>query len=60
MGAFVSAGVPRQVRRERQRLTERIRNLLSSGRTVLGVGEGAPLRPQAADEFDEPPLHEDV
>jgi acetyl-CoA carboxylase carboxyl transferase alpha subunit len=59
MGAFVSAGVPRQVRRERQRLTERIRNLLSSGRTVLGVGEG-PLRPQAADEFDEPPLHEDV
>ncbi len=60
MGAFVSTGVPRQVRRERQRLTERIRNLLSSGRTVLGVGEGAPLRPQVADEFDEPPLHEDV
>jgi acetyl-CoA carboxylase carboxyl transferase alpha subunit len=60
MGAFVSTGVPRQVRRERQRLTERIRTLLSSGRTVLGVGEGAPLRPQAADEIDEPPLHEDV
>jgi len=60
MGAFVSSGVPRQVRRERQRLTERIRNLLSSGRTVLGVGDGAPLRPQVADEFDEPPLHEDV
>jgi len=60
MGAFVSTGVPRQVRRERQRLTERIRTLLSSGRTVLGVGEGGPLRPQAADEFDQPPLHEDV
>jgi acetyl-CoA carboxylase carboxyl transferase alpha subunit len=60
MGAFVSSGVPHQVRRERQRLTDRLRNLLSSGRTVLGVGEGAPLRPQAADEFDEPPLHEDV
>jgi acetyl-CoA carboxylase carboxyl transferase alpha subunit len=60
MGAFISAGVPRQVRRERQRLTDRIRSLLSSGRTVLGVGEGVPLRPDAADESSEPPLHEDV
>ena len=60
MGAFIASGVPRQVRRERQRLTDRIRNLLSSGRTVLGVGEGGPLRPQAADDLDEPPLHEDV
>jgi acetyl-CoA carboxylase carboxyl transferase alpha subunit len=60
MGAFISAGVPRQVRRERQRLTDRIRSLLSSGRTVLGVGEGVPLRPEAADESGEPPLHEDV
>ena len=60
MGAFMAAGVPQQVRRERQRLTDRIRNLLSSGRTVLGVGEGGPLRPQAADDADDPPLHEDV
>lgn len=60
MGAFTTTGEPRRVRRERRRLTDRIRGVLSSGRAVLGVGDGLPLRPDVAEESDEPPLHEEV
>jgi acetyl-CoA carboxylase carboxyl transferase subunit alpha len=60
MGDYTAAEAPRRERRERRRMSARIRELLSSGRTVLGVGDGAPLRPQAADAIDDPPLGEEV
>jgi acetyl-CoA carboxylase carboxyl transferase subunit alpha len=60
MGAFTAAEAPVRERRERRRVVDRIRALLDSGRAVLSVGEGGPLRPGAADEVDEPPLHEEV
>jgi acetyl-CoA carboxylase carboxyl transferase alpha subunit len=62
MGAFATSEESRAVRRERRRLADRIRGVLSSGRAVLGVGvgEGGPLRPAAADEPEDPPLREDV
>jgi acetyl-CoA carboxylase carboxyl transferase subunit alpha len=58
MGDFTAAEAPRRERREHRRMSRRIRELLSSGRTVLG--EGGPLRPQAADALDDPPLGEEV
>jgi acetyl-CoA carboxylase carboxyl transferase subunit alpha len=60
MGAFAAAEAPRLERRERRRMLDRVRELLSSGRTVLGVGEGGPLRPQAADSSDDTPLSEEI
>jgi acetyl-CoA carboxylase carboxyl transferase alpha subunit len=60
MGAFSAAEAPGRERRERRRVVDRIRNLLDSGRAVLSVGEGGPLRPGAADEVEDPPLHEEV
>jgi acetyl-CoA carboxylase carboxyl transferase alpha subunit len=60
MGAFTTTEEPPRVRRERRRLTDRIRSVLNSGRAVLGVGDGLPLRPDAADDADEPPLHEEI
>ncbi len=60
MGAFTTTEEPPLVRRERRRLTDRIRRVLNSGRAVLGVGDGLPLRPDAADDAEEPPLREDV
>lgn len=60
MGAFTAAEAPGRERRERRRVVDRIRDLLDSGRAVLSVGEGGPLRPGAADEVDDPPLHEEV
>ncbi|MEA2621157.1 MAG: acetyl-CoA carboxylase carboxyl transferase subunit alpha [Chloroflexota bacterium] len=60
IGAFTTTEEPRSVRRERRRLTDRIRGVLSSGRAVLGVGDGLPLRPEAADDAQEPPLREEV
>jgi acetyl-CoA carboxylase carboxyl transferase alpha subunit len=60
-GAFSTTEEPRRERRERRRVSDRIRELLSSGRTVLGVGERGPLRPQAADSTDhEAPLAEEI
>jgi acetyl-CoA carboxylase carboxyl transferase subunit alpha len=60
-GAFSTTEEPRRERRERRRVSDRIRELLSSGRTVLGVGDRGPLRPQAADATDDDaPLGEEI
>jgi acetyl-CoA carboxylase carboxyl transferase subunit alpha len=52
-GAFTTREMPMRERRERQNIVDRLRALLDSGRTVLSVGEGAPLAPAAADELEE-------
>ena len=61
MGAFTvaveTAATPRS---ERAGLTDRIRSLFDVGRIALGGPEVPPLRPQAADDIDEPPLLEEV
>ena len=54
MGAFTTRDLPARERRERQGVVDRIRALLDSGRTVLSVGEGGPLAPDAADDGDGP------
>ena len=54
MGAFTTKDLPARERRERQGVVDRIRALLDSGRTVLSVGEGGPLSPDAADDSDAP------
>jgi acetyl-CoA carboxylase carboxyl transferase subunit alpha len=60
-GAFSTTEEPRRERRERRRVSDRIRELLSSGRAVLGVGDHGPLKPQAADTTDDDaPLGEEV
>lgn len=41
-------------------LTERIRQLLDSGRAVLSGGDGTPLPEAPADTADEPPLREEL
>jgi len=46
-------------RPERQSLADRLRMLLGSSCGILGAEQG-PLRPEAADDQDEPPLREDV
>jgi acetyl-CoA carboxylase carboxyl transferase alpha subunit len=53
MGAFTASEEPRRLRRERRRLTDRIRGVLSSGRAVLGVGDGGPLRPDVGADADD-------
>jgi acetyl-CoA carboxylase carboxyl transferase subunit alpha len=60
MGAFAATEAPVRERRERRRVVDRIRDLLDSGRAVLSVGEGGPLRPGAADDVEDAPLHEEV
>jgi acetyl-CoA carboxylase carboxyl transferase alpha subunit len=52
MGAFTTSDLPVRERRERQSVVDRIRALLDSGTTVVGVGVGGrgPLRPVTADE----------
>jgi len=52
-GAFTTKDLPVRERRERQNLVDRLRALLDSGSTVLAVGEGDPLDPDAADDTDE-------
>jgi acetyl-CoA carboxylase carboxyl transferase subunit alpha len=59
MGAFTTVGPPPASRPERGGIADRIRSLIESGRAAFGVGE-QPLRPQAADEGEEPPLREEV
>lgn len=59
MGAFADSGSLVTPRPERQSLADRLRMLLGSGRGILGAEQG-PLRPEAADDQDEPPLREDV
>jgi acetyl-CoA carboxylase carboxyl transferase subunit alpha len=61
MGAFTIAAEPVAVpRAERIGLADRIRSLIDAGRIALAGPETPPLRPQAADDVDEPPLREEV
>ena len=61
MGAFTTAAeTPTAPRVERVSLTDRIRALFEIGRITLGGPELGPLRPQAADDTDEPPLREEI
>lgn len=59
MGTFADSSSSVTPRPERQSLADRLRMLLGSGRGMLG-SELRPLRPDAADDQDEPPLREDV
>jgi acetyl-CoA carboxylase carboxyl transferase subunit alpha len=60
MGAYATFGPAAVTRHERGRLADRIRSLIESGRAALGVADAPPLRPQAADEADDPPLREEI
>ena len=60
MGAFATAKPTVAPRPQRPGITERLRTLFEIGRITLGGPEPAPLRPQAADETDEPPLREEI
>jgi len=61
MGAFTVATEPVAApRAERIGLADRIRSLIDAGRVALAGPETPPLRPQAADDVDEPPLLEEV
>jgi acetyl-CoA carboxylase carboxyl transferase subunit alpha len=63
MGEFTTTEEPRSARRERRRISARIRQLLSSGRTVLGGNEGS-TGPLPVDGLDDAssvaPLGEEV
>jgi acetyl-CoA carboxylase carboxyl transferase subunit alpha len=52
-GAFTTSDLPVLERRERQNLVERLRALLDSGQSVIGVGEGQRLAPEAVDDPEE-------
>jgi acetyl-CoA carboxylase carboxyl transferase subunit alpha len=52
-GAFTTKDLPVRERRERQNWVDRLRALLDSGQRVVGVGEGEPLAPGAADDLGE-------
>jgi len=52
-GAFTTKDLPVRERRERQNWVDRLRTLLDSGQRVVGVGEGEPLAPDAADDNDD-------
>jgi hypothetical protein len=60
MGSFSSAPPAAPVRPERQGIGDRLRTLFDIGRMSLGLPDGTALRPQAADEADDPPLREEV
>lgn len=60
MGAFTTVEPPIPARPERVSLADRLRSLLDIGRFTLGAPELPPLRPQAADDPDEPPLLEEL
>jgi acetyl-CoA carboxylase carboxyl transferase subunit alpha len=60
MGSFTTVGPTPALRPERGGIAARIRSLIESGRAALGVTEATPLRPQAADEGEEPPLREEI
>jgi len=59
IGAFVIADLPRQLRREPPRFSDRLRTLLGSGRAVPGAADG-PGRAFPDDDPADAPLHEDV
>ena len=52
-GAFTTTDLPVRERRERQNWVERLRAVLDSGQSVLSVGEGQRLAPDAADDIEE-------
>ena len=52
-GAFTTKDLTVRERRERQNWVDRLRALLDSGQRVVGVGEGEPLAPDAADDIDD-------
>jgi hypothetical protein len=59
MGAFARAEAPRSERRARRRMVDRIRDLLSSGRAVVGGDQdGRSVAPGSV--TDGAPLHEEV
>ena len=60
MGAFITAPPAIVQRPERQGFSERLRTLFEIGRITLGGPEPTALRPQAADDADEPPLREEI
>jgi acetyl-CoA carboxylase alpha subunit len=59
IGAYATVEQPAHVRAERPSLTERLRRVLEQGRVAISGADGA-LRPQAADEVDDPPLREEI
>ena len=60
IGAFTDVSPPPPPRRERRRVSDRIRDMLGSGRSAIGVPESAPLRPQPVEDAEDPPLHEEI
>ena len=60
MGAFSTVTPAPPPRPERHGLGDRLRTLFDKGRITLGLPDGGPLRPGAADETDDPPLREDI
>jgi Acetyl co-enzyme A carboxylase carboxyltransferase-like len=52
-GALTTKDLPVRERRERQNWVDRLRALLDSGQSVLSVGEGQRLAPDAADDSEE-------
>jgi acetyl-CoA carboxylase carboxyl transferase subunit alpha len=60
MGAYATAEPVPSGRLERPGLTDRLRGLFPLPRITLGGPDFGPLRPQAADESDEPPLREEI
>ena len=49
-GAFTTKDLPVRERRERQNWVNRLRTLLDSGQSVIGVGEGERLAPEVVDD----------
>ncbi len=52
-GAFTTKDLPVRERRERQNWVDRLRALLDSGQSVIGVGEGERLAPEVVDDNEE-------
>ncbi len=60
-GAFATIGQPTPTHRpERTRIVDRLRQAIEQGRERIVGPDGARLRPQAADESDDPPLREEI
>ena len=60
IGAFTDVSPRQAPRRERRRVSDRIRDMLGSGRSAMGVPEASPLRPQPVEGAEDPPLHEEI
>jgi acetyl-CoA carboxylase carboxyl transferase subunit alpha len=52
-GAFTTTDLPVRERRERQNWVDRLRAVLDSGQSVVGVGQGQRLVPEAVDDTEE-------